>query len=77
MTAEDPDDQLADEAFAWLVREGRIDGLIIASVRPDHKLLELLEGSQYYLPHVFLYRDVHTSRNNVHLDIRQSARFSA
>ena len=75
LTSEDPDDQLADEAFAHLVEEGRIDGLIIASARPDHQVVELLETSR--LPHVFVYREVAKSHNNVHLDIRKPAALAA
>ena len=77
VTSEDPDDQLADMAFARLVEQGRIDGLIIASARPDHEVVELLEKSRLGLPHVFVYREVARSHNNVHLDIRQSADLAA
>jgi DNA-binding LacI/PurR family transcriptional regulator len=77
VTSEDPDDQLADMAFARLVEQGRIDGLIIASARPDHEVVELLEKSRLGLPHVFVYREVARSHNNVHLDIRQSAVIAA
>lgn len=77
LTSEDPDDQLADKAFARLVEEGRIDGLIIASARPDHQVVELLEKSRLRLPHVFVYREVARSHSNVHLDIRESAVLAA
>ncbi len=77
MTAEDPDDQLADDAFARLVQEGRIDGLIIASARPDHRLVDVLERSAAMLPHVFLYREVPGSDANVRLDIRAPAALAA
>lgn len=73
VTSEDPDDQLADIAFARLVEEGRIDGLIIASARPDHEVVELLEKKRLGLPHVYVYREVARSHTNVHLDIRESA----
>jgi LacI family transcriptional regulator len=77
LTSEDPDDQLADKSFARLIEEGRIDGLIVASARPDHEVVNLLERSGSGLPHVFVYREVAKSHSNVHLDIRESATLAA
>jgi hypothetical protein len=41
--AEDFEDQEAGEAFAELVDGGRVDGLLIASARPENRLLDALE----------------------------------
>ncbi len=66
MLAEDFEEQEAGELFARLVLEGRIDGLMIASIRPDHALLSLL--AERPLPHVFANRGVPGSGRNVVMD---------
>lgn len=61
--AEDFEEQEAGKLFARLVLEGRIDGLIIASIRPDHPLLALLEERP--VPHVFVNRGIPGSGRNI------------
>jgi DNA-binding LacI/PurR family transcriptional regulator len=64
--AEDFEEQEAGELFARLVLEGRIDGLMIASIRVDHPLLPLL--AERPVPHVFVNRGVSGSGRNVLMD---------
>jgi DNA-binding LacI/PurR family transcriptional regulator len=64
--AEDFEEQEAGELFARLVLEGRIDGLMIASIRVGHPLLPLLEERP--VPHVFVNRGVSRSSRNVLMD---------
>ena len=66
LLAEDFEEQEAGELFASLVLEGRIDGLIVASTRPEHPLLALL--SERPVPHVFVNRGVPGSARNVIMD---------
>ena len=66
LLAEDFEEQEAGELFASLVLEGRIDGLIVASARPEHHLLTLL--SERPVPHVFVNRGVPGSSRNVLMD---------
>lgn len=61
--AEDFEEQEAGEIFARLVIEGRIDGLLVASARPDHPLLGQLEERP--VPHVFVNRGLPGSNRNV------------
>ena len=72
LLAEDFEEQPAGEIFARLVLEGRIDGLLIASTRAGHPLLDLLE--QRPVPHVFVNRGVPGSGRNVVLDESGAAR---
>jgi LacI family transcriptional regulator len=72
--SEDFDEQSAMAAFGELVGAGRVDGLIIASARPNHQLLESLRGSA--VPHVFLNRAVPGSHRNVVMDVAQSSRLA-
>ncbi|MGN9842224.1 LacI family DNA-binding transcriptional regulator [Nonomuraea sp. H19] len=71
LLAEDFDGQEADEAFNDLVRDGRVDGLLIASARPGHPLLDVLLRSP--VPHVFLNRAVRGSGRNVTIDVARSS----
>ncbi|MFF5979631.1 LacI family DNA-binding transcriptional regulator [Streptomyces olindensis] len=71
LLAEDFDGQEADESFNDLVREGRVDGLLIASARPGHPLLDTLDRSP--VPHVFLNRSVPGSERNVTMDVARSS----
>ncbi|MER7186925.1 LacI family DNA-binding transcriptional regulator [Streptomyces hyaluromycini] len=71
LLAEDFDGQEADETFNDLVKEGRVDGLLIASARPGHPLLETLRRSP--VPHVFLNRAVEGSGRNVTMDVARSS----
>lgn len=63
LLAEDFEEQEAGGIFARLVLEGRIDGLIVASTRPGHRLVELL--AERPLPHVFVNRALPGSGRNV------------
>ena len=71
LLAEDFDGQEADDTFNDLVKEGRVDGLLIASARPGHPLLETL--SRNPVPHVFLNRAVKDSGRNVTMDVARSS----
>ncbi|MBX9396555.1 LacI family transcriptional regulator [Streptomyces sp. TRM72054] len=71
LLAEDFDGQEADESFNDLVQEGRVDGLLIASARPGHPLLDAL--SRRPVPHVFLNRSVEGSGRNVTMDVARSS----
>ena len=64
--AEDFEEQEAGEIFARLVLEGRIDGLLVASARPDHPLLAQL--AERPVPHVFVNRGLPGSNRNVRMD---------
>lgn len=67
LLAEDTDDLAADESFAELVESGRVDGLLIASARPAHKLLYSPRLSR--IPHVFVNRELAGSARNVGMDL--------
>jgi LacI family transcriptional regulator len=71
LLAEDFDGQEADGSFNDLVQEGRVDGLLIASARPGHPLLDTLDRSP--VPHVFLNRSVEGSDRNVTMDVARSS----
>jgi DNA-binding LacI/PurR family transcriptional regulator len=62
----------ADDSFAHLVSSGRVDGLIIASARPRHRLIE--SPALATVPHVFVNRSVPGSNRNVVLDFAESSR---
>jgi LacI family transcriptional regulator len=66
LLAEDFEEQEAGELFARLVLEGRIDGLLVASLRPGHPLLALL--AERPVPHVFVNRALQGSGRNVVMD---------
>jgi LacI family transcriptional regulator len=66
LLAEDFEEQEAGEIFARLVLEGRIDGLLVGSLRPDHPLLDLLADRP--LPHVFVNRGLPGSGRSVVMD---------
>ena len=67
LLAEDTADDEADESFADLVEAGRVDGLLIASARPDHQLLSSARLAR--IPHVFVNREVPGSGRNVGMDL--------
>ncbi|ADI04445.1 transcriptional regulator, LacI family protein [Streptomyces bingchenggensis BCW-1] len=71
LLAEDFDGQEADESFSELVQEGRVDGLLIASARPGHSLVDTVSRSS--IPHVFLNRSVEGSGRNVTMDVARSS----
>jgi LacI family transcriptional regulator len=64
--AEDFEEQETGEIFARLVPAGRIDGLIVTSMRLSHPLVPLLEERP--VPHVFVNRAVPGSGRNVVMD---------
>jgi DNA-binding LacI/PurR family transcriptional regulator len=66
LLAEDSGGEEAGEALAKLVPEGRIDGVIVGSVRAGHSLPEILEERR--VPHVFMNRAVRGSGRNVIMD---------
>jgi LacI family transcriptional regulator len=63
LLAEDIDGQSAAESLSDLVLSGRVDGLIVASARPEHRLVRWLDG--HWAPHVFVNRSVPDSSRNV------------
>lgn len=66
LIAEDRDSGSPEEIYAGLVRTGRIDGLIVASLRRRHPFRTLL--SERGIPHVFLNRSAPGSGRNVTMD---------
>ena len=74
LCAEDFEGQEADEAFTELVDGGRVDGLLIASARPEHRLVEALE--RHWVPHVFVNRSVPGAPANVTLDVARASRLA-
>lgn len=65
LLAEDTEDEAVEEQFSDLIAGGRVDGLLIASARPDHPLIKALPGMD--IPYVFLNRAVPGSGRNVTL----------
>ena len=72
LCAEDFEGQEADEAFTDLAEHGRVDGLLIASARPEARLLAALE--RHWVPHVFVNRSVPGALANVTLDVARASR---
>lgn len=74
--AEDSAEQNAGDAlYDRLVREGRIDGLMIASDRPGSALFDRLERSRF--PHVFVNRGHPGSNRNVVMREEAAGRLAA
>jgi LacI family transcriptional regulator len=71
LLAEDTAQDEADESFADLVEEGRVDGLLIASARPAHRLLSSARLAR--LPHVFVNREVPGSGRNIGMDLAEAS----
>jgi LacI family transcriptional regulator len=71
LLAEDSVEGGVDEQFAELVATGRVDGLLIASARPDHPLLKILPETD--IPYVFLNRTVENSGRNVSMDLEAAS----
>lgn len=71
LLAEDSDVQQVDESFSDLVQAGRVDGLLIASARPSHRLISWLDG--HWVPHVFVNRSVPGAPCNVVMEFGQSS----
>jgi LacI family transcriptional regulator len=74
LCAEDFEEQEADEAFTELVDGGRVDGLLIASARPENRLLGAL--ARHWVPHVFVNRSVPGAAGNVTLDVARASRLA-
>lgn len=72
LIAEDSTDDTQDADYAELVTTGRVDGLLVASARPRHPLVERLLAAPAEIAHVFLNREVGGSENNVRMDMRQA-----
>jgi LacI family transcriptional regulator len=71
LLAEDSADFGVDRQFADLVASHRVDGLLIASARPNHPLLGMLPDSR--IPHVFVNRVVAGSGRNISLQIEAAS----
>lgn len=71
LLAEDTAEDGVDAQFAELVASGRVDGLLIASARPGHPLLESL--SHMDVPYLFLNREVAGSGRNVTMDMQAAS----
>ncbi len=65
MLAEDSDESAAEDAYARLVEEGRIDGLLIQSARADNPWLDRFADGR--VPCVFMDRCHPGSGRNVHM----------
>jgi len=70
LIAEDSADDDQDAAYAELVTAGRVDGLLVASARPHHPLVDRLLDAPSAVAHVFFNREVAGSQNNVRMDMR-------
>mgnify|MGYP003575241926 CR=1 FL=1 len=71
LLAEDTEDEGVDEQFADLVASGRVDGLLIASARPEHPLLSLLPKTD--IPYLFVNRSVAGSGRNVTMNLEAAS----
>ncbi|WP_081743338.1 LacI family DNA-binding transcriptional regulator [Arthrobacter sp. H20] len=67
LLAEDTEDSRAQSDYTDLVGAGRVEGLLIASAREGHPLLE--SGRLDKVPHVFVNRSVAESNRNVSVDL--------
>lgn len=67
LLAEDSPEEDVDEQFTELVASGRVDGLLIASARPNHPLQGVLSTANF--PYVFVNRAVPSSGRNVTMDM--------
>ncbi|MBN6191127.1 MULTISPECIES: LacI family DNA-binding transcriptional regulator [Microbacterium] len=72
LLAEDNEETDARADFTDLVDAGRVDGLLIASARQDHPLIE--SGRLAAIPHVFVNRTVPDSGRNVTVDLELASR---
>lgn len=68
LIAEDPgtDDE---DRYLDLAVTGRVDGLLVASARPGHPLVERLMADPLPVPHVFVNREVAGSGRNIGVDM--------
>jgi DNA-binding LacI/PurR family transcriptional regulator len=67
LLAEDTAEHGVDEQFADLVASGRVDGLLIASARPGHPLLNMLPRTE--IPYLFINRSVDGSGRNITMNL--------
>ncbi len=67
LLAEDTEETDVQTDFTDLVESGRVEGLLIASARNDHPLIE--SGQLNAIPHVFVNRTVPGSGRNVSLNL--------
>lgn len=74
LLAEDIEGQEADATYPGLVAAGRIDGLVIATARKGHPLLQ--ELAAHNTPHVFLNRTVKGTNRNVIMDDERATRLA-
>jgi LacI family transcriptional regulator len=74
LVAED-DGDVTEQAWERLVEEGRIDGILVASVAPGRPVLQLLEDS--HKPHVFVNRRQPGSGRNVFMREEDAGRIAA
>lgn len=75
LLAEDSADNVALSAYERLVGEGRIDGMLVASARPDSPLLEHFADD--LVPCVFVNRRVPGSERNVSMREEDAGRIAA
>jgi DNA-binding LacI/PurR family transcriptional regulator len=71
-----PEDEGAVGDYAELVTSGRVDGLMVASARPGHPLVQRLVRHPDTVPHVFVNRTVDGSVRNVGVDMRAASAFA-
>ncbi|WGM20512.1 LacI family DNA-binding transcriptional regulator [Paenarthrobacter sp. OM7] len=71
LLAEDTAEEGVDEQFADLVASGRVDGLLIASARPSHPLLNLLPQTD--IPYLFVNRSVADSGRNITMNLEAAS----
>lgn len=68
LLAEDAPDLGGGDDYADLVTSGRVDGLLVASARADHPLVDRLLREPESIAHVFVNREVPGSNRNIGLD---------
>lgn len=71
LLAEDTAEHGVDEQFADLVASGRVDGLLIASARPGHPLLNMLPRTE--IPYLFINRSVDGSGRNITMNLEAAS----
>jgi DNA-binding LacI/PurR family transcriptional regulator len=74
LVAEDFEGQEADDSFSKLVAAGHVDGMLVASARSGHPLLESL--IQQGIPHVFINRQVDGSDRNITMRLAAASRLA-
>jgi DNA-binding LacI/PurR family transcriptional regulator len=74
LVLEDLEPAAADREVQDLVFAGRIDGLIVGSVRPGHPLIDSM--GEHGFPHVFVNRSVRGSGRNVLIEEEATSRLA-